>query len=378
MSISGKVLYRRSPHLVLYWQGGKLIFENYIDRSKITAAPITFEILRLFDRWRSDESLLRHLPEFSPSSVRKAIRALVRHSLLERSDRAGADSQRMPTWEPWNPYAGFFHFSTKDVQYSNDMRATYRRLRRRAKRDPMPSSIKRYPAARQFKLPAAATDSEFSQILLRRRTWREFSRRPIELAQLATLLGLTWGVQRWVKLPGLGSVALKTSPSGGALHPIEAYILALRVDGLPSGLYHYDADAHRLELLRRGASRGQLVDYLSGQWWFGPAGALILMTAVFVRTQWKYSSPRAYRVVLTEAGHLCQTFCLTASWLGLAPFCTLALADTRIEKDLGIDGVTESVLYAAGVGTRPGGKHWGPWPEAKLKIDLQHPSQFLQ
>ena len=81
--------------------------------------------------------------------------------------------------------------------------------------------------------------------------------------------------------------------------------------------------------------------------------AMMLMTAVFPRTQWKYPFARAYRVVLAEAGHLCQTFCLTATWLGLAPFCTMALADSRIEKDLKLDGVTESVLYVAGVGTRP-------------------------
>ena len=65
---------------------------------------------------------------------------------------------------------------------------------------------------------------------------------------------------------------------------------------------------------------------------------------------WKYQHPRAYRVVLLDAGHLCQTFCLTATWLGLAPFCTAALKDTLIEKDLGIDGIRESVLYIAGVG----------------------------
>ena len=42
-----------------------------------------------------------------------------------------------------------------------------------------------------------------------------------------------------------------------------------------------------------------------------------------------------------------------ATWLKLAPFCTMALADSKIEKDLGVDGITESVLYAAGVGVRP-------------------------
>ena len=62
---------------------------------------------------------------------------------------------------------------------------------------------------------------------------------------------------------------------------------------------------------------------------------------------WKYHHARAYQVVLLNAGHLCQTFCLVATWLGLAPFCTAALKDTLIEKDLGIDGIRESVLYVA-------------------------------
>jgi len=65
---------------------------------------------------------------------------------------------------------------------------------------------------------------------------------------------------------------------------------------------------------------------------------------------------RAYRVVLLDAGHLCQTFCLVATWLGLAPFCTAALRDTLIEKDLGIDGIREAPLYLAAVGVPPAGK----------------------
>lgn len=91
---------------------------------------------------------------------------------------------------------------------------------------------------------------------------------------------------------------------------------------------------------------------LAGQWWFRGAAIVVFLTAVFQRTQWKYGYPRAYRAVLAEAGHLCQTFCLTATWLGLAPFCTMAFADTRIEKALKVDGISESVLYAMGAGAR--------------------------
>ncbi len=65
---------------------------------------------------------------------------------------------------------------------------------------------------------------------------------------------------------------------------------------------------------------------------------------------WKYGRARAYRVVLLETGHLCQTFCLTATRLGLAPFSTAALKDSLIEKTLGLDGISESILYVAGVG----------------------------
>jgi hypothetical protein len=40
----------------------------------------------------------------------------------------------------------------------------------------------------------------------------------------------------------------------------------------------------------------------------------------------------------------------------LAPFCTAAFEDTLIEKELGLDGIRESVLYFAAVGTVPAGK----------------------
>lgn len=348
-----KAAFRRSASLVCYWADGRLVFHNFATGARISAAPITCQVLDFFDRWRPAEALFAHLKQYTRASLRKVLFELTKHSLLQRSDRIESPAERaMHAWAPWNPAAGFFHFSTKDVPYSADFEATDRALRRFAKSRPMPVAIKRYPRAAQVRLPAPATTGEFPRVLLARRTWRRFSPRSVNLSALSTLLGLTWGVQRWVRVPGLGPLALKTSPSGGALHPGEVYVVVRRVDGLVPGTYHYDADRHRLELLRRGATPQHMSKYLAGQWWFGSAAALLLMTAVFPREQWKYQFARAYRLVLTEAGHLCQTFCLVATWLGLAPFCSMALADSLIERDLGIDGVTESVIYAAGIGAR--------------------------
>ncbi len=368
-------LYRRSPNLVFYWSNKRVVFENYYTRSKVYAVPLLFELLTFFNTWRGAEAFENRFPQFDSALLRSGLSVLVRHGLLQRSDRPhGAVAPRtMSTWANWNPAAGFLHFSTKDVHYSSDLDFVRQRQQARAKTQPMPAPVKRYPNATHFALPAPQHIGEFPQVLLARRTWRRFSPRPVELSALSTLLGLSFGVRWWVDLPRLGRVALKTSPSGGARHPIETYVLARRVANLPPGLYHYAADKHCLERLKRGASSSQLARYLAGQKWYGRAAALVLMAAAFGRPQWKYQSPRAYRAVLIDAGHLCQTFCLVATWLGLAPFCSMALADSRIEADLGIDGVAESVLYAAGVGMPPRNTKWAPWPN-HVREGTRHPN----
>jgi SagB-type dehydrogenase family enzyme len=102
--------------------------------------------------------------------------------------------------------------------------------------------------------------------------------------------------------------------------------------------------------LKKGPVRREVLRYALGQEHVGTASAVFFMTAAFPRTMYKYRSPRAYRIVTLETGHLAQTFCLVATWLGLAPFTTAAVADTAIEDALGLDGVTESMMYVAGVG----------------------------
>jgi SagB-type dehydrogenase family enzyme len=183
-----------------------------------------------------------------------------------------------------------------------------------------------------------------------RKTHRQFSKQKLKLETVSQLLSLTWGVTGYSNSPVFGKLLYKTSPSGGARHPAEVYLMALRVEGLRPGLYHYHPGYHYLKRLRTNVTRERAWLYCARQNHVRHAAALFVMTAVFRRTMWKYRHARAYRVVLLDAGHLCQTFCLVATWLGLAPFCTAALKDTLIEEDIGIDGIRESVLYIAGVG----------------------------
>jgi SagB-type dehydrogenase family enzyme len=351
---------RRAPFLISYWQGPQLYFENYLTHKKIAASVETAMLLDFFSGWKRAEHMLRRWPEYSPSSLCKAAKRLVEETFLQissvRNPPQNLREKALNAWNAWNPAAGFFHLSSKDTYSEEISPKEIRWVKDLLHRERLPRPAKNYPHARTIRFVTKNNHGEFPRVLRDRRTWREFGKRSVPKETLGTLLHLSFGVQAWERIPRSGLFALKTSPSGGGLHPAEAYVLVRNVRGIPRGIYHYDGCGNRLQELRRGSNPAEVQKLLAGQWWFRGAAFVVFLTAVFGRTQWKYDYARAYRAVLAEAGHLCQTFCLTATWLDLAPFCTMALADTRIEKTLQLDGISESVLYAMGAAAKPAKK----------------------
>jgi SagB-type dehydrogenase family enzyme len=297
----------------------------------------------------------------------RLVRRLIGRSFLQESSRPEDSRERaMRALAIWNPEVGFFHTSTKRVRFLSAREA------RRLARDqvlgrPMPSSVKRYSNVETILLPRPDSGGETGRVARARRTWRRFATSAVALEELATLLGISLGVQKWVRV-GRGEIPLKTSPSGGARHPIEAYVLARRVAGLSSGVYHYQAGRHALERLRNMPSGVRLKSYMPASGHFVKAPVLVFFTAVLGRQLWRYPYSRAYRAALIEAGHVCQTFCLLATGLNLAPFSLMGLVDPVIERDLGVDGITETVLYAAGVGRPPANTDWAPRPRGTLPV----------
>jgi SagB-type dehydrogenase family enzyme len=338
--------------LFLYWQDGQLFFHNFARRLTVSGRPVTCEVLDFFDRWRTSQEAIARFANYSQRSVRSALSQLLQHGLLLRkvSPEVMQDSRIAKEWSAWLP-EGSFHFSTKDAAYVDRSNWSLDRRKSVLPKTPQPKIFKTLKGAKKT-LPLARSfpNSEFIRVLMARKTQRRFSKQDVTLEGISQLLSLVWGVTGYLHSPLFGRLLHKTSPSAGARHPGEVYLMALRVKGLRRGLYHYHPAHHYLETIRANATREKAWLYCARQNFAKNAGALFLMTAVFPRTMWKYHLARAYRVVLLDAGHLCQTFCLVATWLGLAPFCTAALKDTLIEEDLGIDGIRESVLYVAGVG----------------------------
>jgi SagB-type dehydrogenase family enzyme len=348
--------FKRAVTLVLYWYKGELVCENYRTRSRAGINSLGIELLDYFREWRTRQDCFDRFSEYSRVSVLRVINEMVRRSLLlrERSPQAEADATCERAWARWLPHAGFLHFGTKDVKYAESEAEIDSILAEVERAGPQPPFSKVHAGAVSMELhEPAGVDARFLDVLLKRRTHRSFSKKALSIDHLSALLYYTWGVTGYMDVPVLGRLPLKTSPSAGARHPGEVYVAALRVAGLKPGLYHYVSDGHRLEFIANGAHPNRAIEYCAGQQWVGDATALFIMTAVFARTMWKYDLPRAYRVVLADAGHLCQTFCLVACALGLAPFCTMALKDSLIESDLGLNGFDESVLYVAAVGAPP-------------------------
>jgi SagB-type dehydrogenase family enzyme len=172
----------------------------------------------------------------------------------------------------------------------------------------------------------------------------------VRFEDLAAVIGGTWGRTGWIVGEILGRGLSKTSPSAGALHPIECYVLAWNVRGLAPGLYHYDVAADEIARLRAGNFRAEAVRAASGQRWIGGAAFLCILTAVFIRSLWKYQLETGYRDVWLDAGHLAQTFSLLATARGLGPFTTAAIQDSYIEKLIGLDGIKEFPVYLCGAG----------------------------
>ena len=342
--------YASASSQLAYWKDGDLRILNYLSGTAFSTNPPTLEVLQFFLTPRTLRDALLKFEAYSPESVAEAILKLIEAALVLEVDSPEWHRDRLlESWTPWLP-GGAFHFLTKDAVYFGGDWTDEEKIECLPKTPP-PPQFKRIPGARLIPLtkPARRKDT-FFDTLYARRTHRVFAKGKVPRKKVEELLHATWGVQQYLDATFFGKLPGKTSPSGGARHPIECYLVALRVEGLGAGVYHYRADDHCLEKMGGPAAPHVARAYCADQPFVADAAVLFIMTAVFERTRWKYPHPRAYRFVLLDAGHLGQTFCLTATRLGLAPFCTAALKDSLIEKNLGLDGVSESVLYVLGAG----------------------------
>lgn len=197
----------------------------------------------------------------------------------------------------------------------------------------------------------------YLEALRKRKTCRNFNGGSTTVETLSTLLYTSLGPihEGWSDLEDNDLQLLgrrKTFPSGGGLHPEEAYIVALNVVGLNPGLYHYNSDHHYLTLIKEGNFEDHLVTLMAGQYFLKGLAFGMFLTARFDKSWWKYPHSRSYRVVLMDSGHASQTILLTSTTLGLNTWLSGAFSDSKVKEFLEIkeDGEAPLMFIAGGHG----------------------------
>lgn len=293
------------------------------------------------------------------------LHSLISIGLVLRKDEESAPSRvsdeslRAGHWYPLSALLhGFGRWNGVDAEQVLDTVGT-RHLSELAERLGDTPSERHLPAAAgaALALPQGGCRSNLQRLLERRVTCRNWDlQRPLPLALLADLLQSSYAALSEHRVGPSISLLKKPVPSGGGLHPTEAYLLLRRTEGVDNGLYHYDCVAHALRPLPAPRSEdwdALALRLLGGQRWFAGAPALLFHVCRFRRSFWKYRAhAKAYRATVLDVGHLSQTLYLAATEAGLGAFVTAAINEVEAEQAFGLDPWQESPLAVSGFGWR--------------------------
>jgi SagB-type dehydrogenase family enzyme len=178
--------------------------------------------------------------------------------------------------------------------------------------------------------------------------------RPVALQELATVLRLAYGPR------GDGSTR-RHVPSAGALYPLDLHVVVRAAEGLAPGIHQLDPLEETLVDVSGLDRDGRVARFRrAAPTAMAPiaerAAVTIVITGSFERARCKYGL-RGYRLTLLEAGHVAQNALLVATALGLPAIGWVGFVDHELDAVLGLDGVTQSSLYAISLG--------GPEPGAR-------------
>jgi len=204
---------------------------------------------------------------------------------------------------------------------------------------------KEYKGAAKVKLPPAALEGmRLEKAIQQRESQRYFADKPMSLQHLAQILvsadGITHSSDGW---------DFRAAPSGGALYPIEIYVVVSNVDTLANGLYHFQVSDNSLELLKEEDLERQIHSASHKQEAVGASPVTLILTARFDRSTVKYGD-RGYRYTYIEAGAICENIYLQAISLGLGTVAIGAFNDDAVARLVGIDGLEEAALLLMPVG----------------------------
>ncbi|MFH1878595.1 MAG: SagB/ThcOx family dehydrogenase [Candidatus Omnitrophota bacterium] len=187
------------------------------------------------------------------------------------------------------------------------------------------------------------------EAIFARRSVRDFENSPLSLEEVSRILWAAGGVT----VDGMTGPT-RAYPSAGAVYPLEIYLVAGNVIGLPAGIYKYEWRRHVLVTVKKGDFREALSKAALSQKMVKDAPATIVVTAQYEKTASRYGQRGTLRYVAMDTGHMGQNVHLEAESLGLGTTMVGAFIDPQVVKILGTEK-KELPVYMMPVG-RPSRK----------------------
>jgi len=206
-----------------------------------------------------------------------------------------------------------------------------------------------YPRSGRVELPRAPLPLPLplGEAIGGRQSHRTFGGQPLSLAELSTLLVMSYG--RGLDKNG---GCRRPTPSGGGLYPLDLYVLQVPGRSVCEGAYHYHPGAHVLQCVRPACKTADLEAASMYPETVRAASAVLVVVADMRRSRFKYGE-RAYRLALLEAGHVSQALYLIAAALRIGIVALDGFYDDRLHALLDVDGVSEIALTSVAVGRLP-------------------------
>ena len=181
--------------------------------------------------------------------------------------------------------------------------------------------------------------SAFGAIVRSRATCREFSGKPIRLAQLSQLLYVAQGNR--------AETSKRNAPSAQEQYPLNVYVCVNFVDGLEKGLYRYDGSDNTLEYLGTENLDKTLAEAAIGdQPWVSKAAAVLIVTGNIEGMNRHFAeqppvNERGERYVYIETGAVAQNVHLQATELGLGMVLVGGFDNEKVKTLLSLPGDLE-------------------------------------
>jgi len=275
----------------------------------------------------------------------------------DNSDRSKTESSLVEAWKPWGSAARHYHLASRtlaNTPYSS-VEEDRERLVRKLAVEPPQAIFREYKGRERIQLPVFQMDphdgGDLPSILRRRRSTRHFKHQALTKQQLANILALVAGpVERDGRSSYPDGSTFRTSPSGGARHPIDVFPYIRNIEGLAEGFTYYHPGDNSLVYLGPGVSDEYLNSICGDQPWSSDSAFTIFWVAKMERSSWKYDTMRAYRALMIDMGHLSQTTYLVTTDMNLGTTFTAALRDERLETQLHLEIARDLVIGASPIG----------------------------